>query len=110
MSDYGQFRGIQIVLGALLDAGICATSWPYEYDENDRSQGAGAEASWRAVARWDEVDEAGTKEMFAALKERFGWTFPREMRVHLLDNEGKKFLRTGRQTWALMNGKKRSTK
>ena len=54
--------------------------------------------------------EAGTKEMFAALKERYGWTFPREMRVHLLDNEGKKFLRTGRQTWALMNGKKRSTK
>ena len=45
--------------------------------------------------------EAGTKEMFAALKERFSWTFPREMRVHLLNNEGKKFLRTGRQTWAL---------
>ena len=45
--------------------------------------------------------EAGTKDLFAALKARFNWTFPRQILVYLLDHEGKKFLLTGRQTWAL---------
>ena len=43
--------------------GLCGTSWSYEYDENDPSEGAGAEAAWRSVAQWDEVDEEGTREI-----------------------------------------------
>ena len=64
MAGYRRLRGIHLALGAaLLAMGLCGTSWSYEYDENDPSEGAGAEGAWRSVAQWDEVDEEGTREI-----------------------------------------------
>lgn len=54
------FGAIGAVFAALTVA-IAGTAAAYDYDENDPTQGAGAEAAWRVVAQWDQVDEAGTR-------------------------------------------------
>ena len=40
-----------------------AAAWGYDYDENDETQGAGADAAWRTTAQWDTVDETSTHDI-----------------------------------------------
>ncbi len=47
-----------VLLGALVCS--ASTARAYDYDKNDPTQGAGAQAPWRAEAQWDSVDETGT--------------------------------------------------
>jgi len=63
MVNRGLQRGIHYVLALVVVMGICESARAYDYDEADATQGAGAEAAWRAVARWDDVDEIGTKDI-----------------------------------------------
>ena len=41
--------------------GAASLGWAYDYDDEDATQGAGAEAAWRSVAQWDRVDEVSTR-------------------------------------------------
>ena len=46
----------------LVAAGLAQNAaWAYDYDFDDASQGAGADAAWRVEAQWDTVDEEGTR-------------------------------------------------
>ena len=40
-----------------------SSAWAYDYDKNDPTAGPGPKAPWRAVAQWDVVDEASTRDI-----------------------------------------------
>lgn len=63
MGEHGRFGLMGVGILALLLAGPLGPAWGYEYDEADPALGAGAEAAWRAEARWDDVDEEATREI-----------------------------------------------
>jgi hypothetical protein len=42
-------------------SGLAFAAWAYDYDLQDPTKGAGAEAPWRVEAQWDTVDEEATR-------------------------------------------------
>ncbi len=50
---------VLFALAASRQSGVLA----YDYNESDPTAGAGPEAPWRDVARWDAVDEVSTREI-----------------------------------------------